>query len=81
MRDRSMGSTGGTPAIHSGRVAQDNGGPPIFHEAADVICDSIIAMVADPEPLPDDIDALKAELAAARARASADQAVIAHQQL
>ena len=38
-------------------------------------------MVADPEPLPDDIDALKAELAAARARASADQAVIAHQQL
>jgi transposase len=38
-------------------------------------------MAADPEPLPDDIDALKAELAAVRARASADQALIVHQQL
>ncbi len=28
------------------------------------ICDSISAMEADPEPLPDDIDALKADVAA-----------------
>ena len=38
-------------------------------------------MAADCDPLPDDVDALKAELAAARARTSADQALIAHQQL
>ena len=38
-------------------------------------------MDADSEPLPDDIDALKAEVAAGRARAAADQALIAHQQL
>ncbi len=38
-------------------------------------------METDSEPLPDDIDALKAELAASRARAAADQALIAHQQL
>jgi transposase len=38
-------------------------------------------MEADSEPLPDDIDALKAEVAAGRARAAADQALIAHQQL
>jgi len=38
-------------------------------------------MATDAEPLPDDVDTLKAELAAARARASADQALIAHQQL
>jgi len=38
-------------------------------------------MAADCDPLPDDVDALKAALAAARARASADRALIAHQQL
>src|SRR5271154_2530511 len=38
-------------------------------------------METDSEPLPDDIDALKAEVAAGRARAAADQALIAHQQL
>ena len=38
-------------------------------------------MAADSEPLPDDIDALRAEVAAGRARAAADQALIAHQQL
>jgi len=38
-------------------------------------------MATDAEPMPDDVDTLKAELAAARARASADQALIAHQQL
>lgn len=38
-------------------------------------------MEADSEPLPDDIDALKAEVAVGRARAAADQALIAHQQL
>ena len=36
---------------------------------------------ADTEPLPDDIDALRAEVAAGRARAAADQALIAYQQL
>ena len=38
-------------------------------------------MQADPEPLPDDVDTLKAIVAASRARAAADQALIAHQQL
>ena len=38
-------------------------------------------MEADSEPLPDDINALKAEVAAGRARAAADRALIAHQQL
>ena len=38
-------------------------------------------MDADSEPLPDDIDVLKAIVAASRARAAADQALIAHQQL
>ena len=38
-------------------------------------------METDSEPLPDDINVLKAELAASRARAPADQALIAHQQL
>ena len=38
-------------------------------------------MDAAPEALPDDVDALKAELAVARAKASDDQALIAHQQL
>jgi transposase len=38
-------------------------------------------MDADSEPLPDDLDALKAEVAAGRARAAADRALIADQQL
>ena len=38
-------------------------------------------MDVDAAPLPDDIDALRAEVAAGRARAAADQALIAHQQL
>jgi len=38
-------------------------------------------MEADSEPLPDDIDALKAEVAEGRARAAANRALIAHQQL
>ena len=38
-------------------------------------------MGADSEPLPDDIETLKAEVAAARAQAAADQVLIAHQQL
>jgi len=38
-------------------------------------------MEADSEPVPDDIDALKAEVAEGRARAAADRALIAHQQL
>jgi transposase len=38
-------------------------------------------MEADSAPLPDDIDALKAEVTAGRARAAADQALIAYQQL
>ena len=58
-------------------------------------CDSILAVVSIPDALPDDIDALKAallsataralqveaELANATARASDDQAMIAHQHL
>ena len=39
------------------------------------------AVQADPEPLPDDVDTLKAIVAVSRARAAADQALIAHQQL
>ena len=38
-------------------------------------------MECDPDTLSDDIDALKAEVAAGRARASADQALIAYQKL
>ncbi len=53
----------------------------IFHESGDDICDSIGDMEADSEPPPEDIDALKAEVAVGRARAAADQALIAHQQL
>ena len=58
-------------------------------------CDSILVVVSHDKPLPDDIAALKAallsataralqveaELAIAKARATDDQAVIAHQQL
>ncbi len=36
---------------------------------------------AGAEPLPDNIDALRAEVAAGRARAATDRALIAHQQL
>ena len=38
-------------------------------------------MQAHPEPLPDDVDTLKAIVAASRTRVAADQALIAHQQL
>jgi hypothetical protein len=53
----------------------------IFRESADDIYDSIGDMEVCSEPLPDDIDTLRAEVAAGRARAAADQALIAHQQL
>ncbi len=90
-----MGSIGGTRVTPSGRVARDDDAPTIFHESNGVTCDSIPCMDADSEPLPPDIAALKAalqsataralqveaELAIAKARASDDQAMIAHQQL
>lgn len=76
-----MESTGGTRATHSGRVAPDSDPSIIFYESNDAIYDSLTVMATDAEPLPDDIDTLKAELAAARAPASEDQALIAHQQL
>ena len=64
----------------------------IFRESAARFCDSILVVVSPAEPLPDDIAALKsallsataralrveAELAGAKARASDDQAMIAH---
>ena len=53
----------------------------IFHESGDDIYDPIGDMEADSEPLADDIDTPKAEVTAGRARAAADQALIAHQQL
>jgi len=51
-----------------------------FPKSADIICDSLLCMDADSGPLRDDINALEAEVAAGRARAAADQALIAHQQ-
>jgi hypothetical protein len=74
-------STGEIRDTRSDRVAPDNDRAVIFCESNDEIYDSITVMATGAEKLPDDVDTLKAELAAARARASADQALIAHQQL
>ena len=90
-----MGSIGGIRATRSGRVPQADARRRIFGEAAARFCDSILVVASPAEPLPDDIAALKAallsattralqieaELAIATARASDDQATIAHQQL
>jgi transposase len=95
LRYRWTGSIGGTRATPSGRVARNDVWRRIFREQAARFCDSILAVVSPAEPLPDDIAALKAallsattrsrqveaELALAKARASDDQAMIAHQKL